>query len=113
MIVQRVEERLDEISPSLERSPMNARGLASANLLPPTMAVRADIPNDSSTAPVFTIRNIARELEATPYDQPLVNAVRAGKVLDIIDNGLIEFEDASSLITLYVISPLEALDIQG
>lgn len=58
----------------------------------------------ASPAPVFVIRDVAREV-GSPQDQRIsnANALAYGSSRDIIDSGLLGSQDAMSLLALLVI----------
>jgi hypothetical protein len=57
----------------------------------------------ASTAPVFVIRDVAREV-GSPQDQRIssANAIAYGSSRDIIGSGLLGSQDAMSLLALFV-----------
>jgi hypothetical protein len=61
-----------------------------------------DGPPNNSSAPVFVIRDVAREVGAGQNDQQVMNSLGAGNSLDIIDTGFLGSQDASSLLALFV-----------
>lgn len=103
-VVNTVVQRLDGLVPTTSvPGPVQAASLIIGN----RNAVSDETvpPETGSTAPVFVIRDVAREMGASPYDQQLSNAstVVQKRASDIIDSGMVEVEDAASLLTLFVL----------
>lgn len=114
-IVKRVVERLDSLAP-VQRSPTASPRPSSptdqlARVAPapdtwtdPVFAVGENTTSaNDSTAPVFLIRDVAREVGAGQHDQRITNSLSHGLSPDIIDNGLLGSQDVSSLLALFVI----------
>jgi hypothetical protein len=117
-IVQTVEERLDTITPRPISSIVSSSQASLAHRsqlapVPPAISSRElrftstpaeDAPlSNLSPAPVFVIRDAAREVGAGQHDQQTANSPANRKLPDIIDNGLLGSEDASALLALFVL----------
>ena len=72
----------------------------------PVFAASGDTPSTViSTAPVFVIRDVAREVGAAQSNQEVRNTQGNDSPIDVIDSGLIGSEDALSLIAMFVFTP--------
>lgn len=59
-------------------------------------------PSTVTSAPVFVIRDAAREVGATQETRDVANSYENQHPVGIIESGLLSSEDASSLLALYV-----------
>jgi hypothetical protein len=115
-IVQSVVERLDALAPVAGTSPgvsLSSQGRQS-NLpcqpltnLPENGAVTNHSSGDTpasatSVAPVFVLRDVAKEVGVNQQNQELSNGVGIDLTLNIIDSGILSLEATTSLLAMYV-----------
>lgn len=115
-IVQSVVERLDALAPRPDGSPIvllssqnGQTNLQSQHLtnLPENGAATNDSSGDTpasvtSVAPVFVLRDVAKEVGVNQQNQDLSNGVGIDLTLDIIDSGVLSLDATTSLLAMYV-----------
>lgn len=111
-VVNTVVERLDSIAPRTSLSASANRPNVATHVVNNAHVNNSEAsvftggeegpPAIVSTAPVFVIRDVAREVGASPQDERHSNANVHGPSFDIINNGLLGLQDAISLLTLFL-----------
>lgn len=116
--VQRIVQRLDNLEPNHTPPGASAsRGIPSNvhhNALNPSVDPELDPAEEESSkmppaAPVFVLRDVAREVGTSQNDAEITNAFSNNFSLDIIDSGVLTFLDASSLLAMFVLQALFGL----
>ena len=107
-----VVERLDQLAPDqisreegAGRGSRNVQGQpdALAGFIEPALVSLGDTPSTiASAAPVFVLRDVAREVGTGQNDAEMANRLENNLSLDIIDSGLLQCQDASSLLAMFV-----------